>query len=678
MIKPIGMATTFTLSALLLSACGGSSDDEAPPTSTPPPTPPTTYSVTASPEEGGSISPTSATVEEGSTTSFSVSTDEGYNIAAVSGCGGSLNGSTYTTGSITEDCSVNASFELQTFSVTAEANEGGQISPSSQDVSFGEQATVSYSANTGYELHTIQGCDGEVTGDSSFTTGVITESCSIDASFSLITFTVNATASEGGEVTPASQTVNYGEAGTFEITIDEGYALANTSGCAGELNDAVFTTEALTESCTLNVEFEQQTFELSASIEEGGAINPASQTITWGDTADFTITLDEGFAIDSIDGCEGELTAIGEGEFNYVIETVNSDCHLAVALKIDLARPVLTDVEKGDTKFSLAWSDVEYAQQYNLYLATEQGVTPANFNVLEGGDIYLDIESPFTVEELDNETTYFFVVTAVAYEFESQPSREQFVTPQEPFVANGGLNDVGVLFCVDGSLNNQNCPVTDFPGQAGETGRDAAARDGSLEKQGAGYAGFDFTKLNQFGAVLKDQARGWQHGGSEAEGTRWSCVRDNTTGLYWYIASDEQEHPLSRPLVASWYNPDPETNGGNPGADNARSSDPNSMELVQLANELELCGFNDWRISDFNELHGIMNFSGTTPTIDMHYFPDTPTDGNLIHHTATTYVSNTSQSLAINVSNGTAISRLKTFTQYFKLVRGEEEYVYED
>ena len=681
MIKPIGIATTLTLSALLLSACGGgSSDDEAPPTSTPPPTPPptATYTVTASADEGGSISPGSATVEEGDTTSFSLSTDEGYNIAAVSGCGGSLDGSTYTTASITEDCSVNASFELQTFSVSATANDGGQVSPGSQDVAYGEQATVSYSANTGFELHSIQGCGGESSGNGSFTTAAITEACSIEASFSLLTFTVAATASEGGAVTPESQTVNYGEQATFEISIDEGYQLTNTTGCAGELNDAVFTTEALTESCTLNVEFEQETFELSATIGEGGTISPALQTINWGEDAEFTISLEEGFAIDSIEGCEGELNSIGEREYSYSMEAVSSDCQLAVELKIDLARPVLTDVEQGDTEFTLAWNHVDYAQQYNLYLATEQGVTPDNFNVLDGGDIYLDIESPFTVEELDNETTYFFVVTAVAYEFESQPSREQFVTPQEPFVANGGLNDVGVLFCSDNTFDNHNCPLTDFPGQAGDTGRDAAARVGELEKQGGGYAGFDFTKLNQFGAVLQDQERSWQFGGSEAEGTRWTCVRDNTTGLYWHIASDEEEHPLSRPLVASWYNPDPDVNGGNPGRDNVNSHNRNSMELVEAANELQLCGFDDWRISEFNELYGLMNFSGTVPMIDMHYFPDTPTESNTVHHTGTTSATNVGASRAINLRTGTTYARGKQYVQHFKLVRGEEAYVYED
>lgn len=672
------MATTVALSALLLSACGGSSDDETPPVSTPHPAPTPTYNVTATAGDGGTISPGSATVTEGNTTSFNVTADQGFDIANVSGCGGSLEGSTYTTGAISEDCSVSANFEQQMFSVTATATDGGEVSPTNQSIGYGEQAVVSYSATTGYELNSIQGCDGEVTGDGTFTTSAITESCSVAASFSLLSFTISATASEGGSVSPASQNVHYNEQAVFEIDADEGFEFESATGCPGTLNDAVFTTESITDSCTLHVEFTEQTFELSASITDGGTITPTEQTVIWGQEANFSITLDDGFAIDAIEGCDGTLDTNSAPELSYTIETVTAACHLAVTTTLDLVAPVLTDVDKGDTQFTLAWHDVAYAQHYNLYLATEQGVTPDNFNVLEGGDIYTEISAPFTVEELDNETTYFFVVTAVAYDFESQPSVEQFVTPQAPFFANGGLNDVGVMFCADDGFENLDCPVAGYEGQAGDTGRDAKARDGELEKQGGGYAGFDFTKLNQYGAVLQEQGRNWQYGGSEAEGTRWSCVRDNTTGLYWHIATDDEEHPLTRPLAATWYNPDPEVNGGDPGREGATSNAPNSLELVTLANELELCGFNDWRVSAFNELFGLVNLSGTSPAIDMHYFPDTPTGTNAIHHTANTSANNVANTRSINFNNGNTGQRGKHFIQYFKLVRGEEEYVNED
>jgi len=69
------------------------------------------FSVSATAGEGGSISPGSRDVIENERTTFTVTPDDGYRVAQVSGCGGGLSGSSYTTGLITEACAVSASFE---------------------------------------------------------------------------------------------------------------------------------------------------------------------------------------------------------------------------------------------------------------------------------------------------------------------------------------------------------------------------------------------------------------------------------------------------------------------------------------------------------------------------------------------------------------------------------------
>jgi len=69
-----------------------------------------TYTVSTSVAGSGSISPTSATVTHGNSTSFTVTPNADNTIGTVSGCGGSLSGSTYTTGSITGACTVSVQF----------------------------------------------------------------------------------------------------------------------------------------------------------------------------------------------------------------------------------------------------------------------------------------------------------------------------------------------------------------------------------------------------------------------------------------------------------------------------------------------------------------------------------------------------------------------------------------
>ena len=76
-------------------------------------TPPVTHTVTPTAGANGSIAPsTPQTVNDGSTTVFTVTPDAHYRIADVTGCGGSLDGNTYTTGPITADCTVTATFAI--------------------------------------------------------------------------------------------------------------------------------------------------------------------------------------------------------------------------------------------------------------------------------------------------------------------------------------------------------------------------------------------------------------------------------------------------------------------------------------------------------------------------------------------------------------------------------------
>lgn len=91
--------SSIAVLCLSLCACGGGGEDGTP-----------GYTVNATAGTGGTISPGSATVSEGSTTSFKVTPDTGYTIDTVFGCGGSLSGNTYTTGAVTADCTVTASF----------------------------------------------------------------------------------------------------------------------------------------------------------------------------------------------------------------------------------------------------------------------------------------------------------------------------------------------------------------------------------------------------------------------------------------------------------------------------------------------------------------------------------------------------------------------------------------
>jgi hypothetical protein len=265
------------------------------------------YSVSASAGAGGSISPASQTVTHGNSTSFSVSPNSGYSIASVSGCGGSLSGSTYTTGPITQACAVSASFSANQYSVSASAGSGGSISPSSQTVTHGASTSFSVSPSSGYSIASVSGCGGSLSG-STYTTGPITQACSVSASFSANQHSVSASAGSGGSISPASQTVTHGNSTSFSVSPNSGYSIASVSGCGGSLSGSTYTTGPITQACAVSASFSANQYSVSASAGSGGSISPSSQTVTHGASTSFSVSPNSGYSIASVSGCGGSLS----------------------------------------------------------------------------------------------------------------------------------------------------------------------------------------------------------------------------------------------------------------------------------------------------------------------------------------------------------------------------------
>lgn len=117
-------SSTALLLSFLLTACGGGGGGNAAVgsgavgssggTGGTAPTVPiiTNYTVAVTAGSGGSSTTTSLTVAQGATTNVTFTPTTGYRLSNVSGCNGTLNGTTYTTAAVTANCTVNATFAL--------------------------------------------------------------------------------------------------------------------------------------------------------------------------------------------------------------------------------------------------------------------------------------------------------------------------------------------------------------------------------------------------------------------------------------------------------------------------------------------------------------------------------------------------------------------------------------
>jgi hypothetical protein len=142
--------------------------------------------VTPSAGPNGSIDPsTPQTIADGATTSFTLTPDVHYRIDAVSGCGGTLQGSVYTTAAVTADCTITASFTPITHTVTPQAGTGGAIAPDSpQTIDEGSSTSFTVTPDAGQVIEQVSGCGGALAG-TTYTTAAIAADCTVSATFAV-------------------------------------------------------------------------------------------------------------------------------------------------------------------------------------------------------------------------------------------------------------------------------------------------------------------------------------------------------------------------------------------------------------------------------------------------------------------------------------------------------------
>jgi streptogramin lyase len=282
-----------------------------------------TYLASTSAGAGGTISPTSNDVNYTANSVFTITpTAASAHIYSVNGCGGSfsgnnLTGGNWTTGSMTSNCAVTATFG---YYVTANATTGGSINGSTNvNVSSGSNAAFNFSAATNYEFSSVTGsCPAGSLSGSKYTTGAVTSACLLTANFVPKTSpSVKATAATGGTISPGALNVANGTTASFTVTPKAGYHILNATwgNCplgsfAGNMfTGGTWTTGAINSSCTVAANFALNSFTVTATAGTGGSVNaPSTATVNSGSTATFKFNVNPGYTLSTVSGCNGTLT----------------------------------------------------------------------------------------------------------------------------------------------------------------------------------------------------------------------------------------------------------------------------------------------------------------------------------------------------------------------------------
>lgn len=260
--------------ALILAAC--SSAD--PPSSS--------VTVSASAGNGGSITPSTVSVAKNSTATFNVSPSANYVVDTVTGCNGSLAGNTYTTGRLTSDCNVVASFKLKTYTVTLNTGADGTATPASQSAQHGSTVSFVVRPRTGLDIDSVSTtapagtCPAVVSG-SNVNVGPVTGDCGIEVKFKPLTVRLTYVSSNGiSLVGPA--TASYNDRISVAVNRPRGSEFmvsgvtASSGGCsiaAPSTPGGAYSVGPLTADCTITVSSQRLAGYVLLSTRVGLAIN---------------------------------------------------------------------------------------------------------------------------------------------------------------------------------------------------------------------------------------------------------------------------------------------------------------------------------------------------------------------------------------------------------------------
>ena len=166
-----------------------------------------------------------------------------------------------------------------------------------------------------------------------------------------------------------------------------------------------------------------------------------------------------------------------------------------------------------------------------------------------------------------------------------------------------------------------------------------------------------YTKLDAQGNGLSDSA------------AEWAMVRDNVTGLIWEVKQakdgvEDYSNPHDADNTYTWYDSNPETNGGNAGAP---GDGTDTEDFINALNSEKFGGYSDWQLPTIKELASIVNLGQYNPAIDTKYFSNTNTSG----YWASSYPANASGSAwFVGFYYGNAYDATNSGDWYVRAVRG--------
>lgn len=169
-----------------------------------------------------------------------------------------------------------------------------------------------------------------------------------------------------------------------------------------------------------------------------------------------------------------------------------------------------------------------------------------------------------------------------------------------------------------------------------------------------------YTKLNHSGHPLPDST------------AAWVMVKDNLTGLIWEAkwnmdGISHYDDPNDADNTYTWYDGNPDTNGGNAGTP---GNGMNTEAFINTINLARFGGYSDWRLPSIKELAYLTDMGSKNPSINTKYFPNTVSSWYWSSSTSANYPYH---AWGVGFRHGYDSYNYKYIHGYVRAVRGEQQ-----
>lgn len=183
------------------------------------------------------------------------------------------------------------------------------------------------------------------------------EDVELEAVYEITSYTVKASAGEGGTITPSGDVlVAHGNSAVFTITPEKGYHVKEVlaDNKAVTLTDNQYTFTDVKEPHTISASFEKDitTVTISASAGEGGNISPSGEIVAEiGSSVEFIVTPDDGYHVKEV-LADDAVVSLTDGK--YVFNEVKESHTIYASFEKDV---YTITVINGTAPASAAWGE---------------------------------------------------------------------------------------------------------------------------------------------------------------------------------------------------------------------------------------------------------------------------------------------------------------------------------